>query len=31
MLPYDLLVVDYGLGHLGSVHDAYAFQDIQIQ
>ncbi|KIK81384.1 hypothetical protein PAXRUDRAFT_156225, partial [Paxillus rubicundulus Ve08.2h10] len=26
ILPHNLLIVDYGLGFLGSVHDAYAFQ-----
>jgi len=25
-MPHNLLVVDYGLGHPGSVHDAWAFQ-----
>ncbi|KIN97379.1 hypothetical protein M404DRAFT_47740, partial [Pisolithus tinctorius Marx 270] len=26
ILPHNLLVMDYGLGHPGSVHDAWAFQ-----
>ncbi|KIJ05466.1 hypothetical protein PAXINDRAFT_93441, partial [Paxillus involutus ATCC 200175] len=26
ILPHNLLIVDYGLGFPGSVHDAYAFQ-----
>ncbi|KIK78438.1 hypothetical protein PAXRUDRAFT_164019, partial [Paxillus rubicundulus Ve08.2h10] len=26
VLPHNLLIVDYGLGFLGSVHDVYAFQ-----
>ncbi|KIK15007.1 hypothetical protein PISMIDRAFT_115948 [Pisolithus microcarpus 441] len=25
-MPHNLQIVDYGLGHPGSVHDAYAFQ-----
>src|SRR6266568_8716290 len=24
-MPHNLLIVDYGLGHPGSVHDAHAF------
>jgi DDE superfamily endonuclease len=27
---HNLLVADYGLGHPGSIHDAYAFQGTQI-
>jgi len=30
VMPHNLLVVDYGLGHPGSVHDAYAFQGTQL-
>ena len=30
VMPHNLLVVDYGLGHPGSVHDAYAFQGTDI-
>ena len=26
IMPHDLRIVDYGLGHPGSVHDAHAFQ-----
>ena len=29
-MPHNLLVADYGLGHPGSVHDAYAFQGTQV-
>jgi hypothetical protein len=29
-MPHNLLIVDYGLGHPGSVHDAYAFQGTRI-
>ena len=29
-MPHNLLVVDYGLGHPGSVHDAYAFQGTEM-
>jgi hypothetical protein len=25
-MPHNLLIVDYALGHPGSVHDAYAFR-----
>jgi hypothetical protein len=25
-MPHNLLIVDYPLGHTGSVHDAYAFR-----
>jgi len=25
-MPHNLLVVDYGLGHPGSIHDTWAFQ-----
>lgn len=28
-MPYNLLVVDYGLGHPGSIHNAYIFQRIE--
>ena len=30
VMLHNLLVVDYGLGHPGSVHDAYAFQGMDI-
>ncbi|KIJ58650.1 hypothetical protein HYDPIDRAFT_102251, partial [Hydnomerulius pinastri MD-312] len=30
IMPHNLLVVDYSLGHPGSVHDAYAFQGTQL-
>jgi len=30
VMSHNLLVVDYGLGHPGSVHDAYAFQGTQL-
>ena len=30
VMLHNLLVVDYGLGHPGSVHDAYAFQGTDI-
>ena len=26
IMPHNLLIIDYGLGHPRSVHDAYAFQ-----
>ena len=29
-MPHNLLVVDYGLGHPGSVHDAHAFLGTRI-
>jgi len=29
-MPHNLLVVDYGLGHPGSVHDAWAFRGTRI-
>jgi len=29
-MPHDLCIVDYGLGHPGSVHDAYTFQGTQM-
>ncbi|KIK74612.1 hypothetical protein PAXRUDRAFT_175147, partial [Paxillus rubicundulus Ve08.2h10] len=29
ILPHNLLIVDYGIGFNGSVHDAYAFQYTQ--
>ena len=29
-MPHNLLVVDYGLGHPGSVHDAFAFQGMEM-
>ena len=30
IMPHNLRIVDYGLGHPGSVHDAYAFQGTQM-
>lgn len=30
VMPHNLLIVDYGLGHPGSVHDAYAFQGTEM-
>ncbi|EGN90974.1 hypothetical protein SERLA73DRAFT_81637, partial [Serpula lacrymans var. lacrymans S7.3] len=30
ILPHNLRIVDYGLGHTGSVHDSYAFESTQI-
>ncbi|KIK79239.1 hypothetical protein PAXRUDRAFT_161811, partial [Paxillus rubicundulus Ve08.2h10] len=30
IMPHNLMIVDYALGQLGSVHDAYAFQGMQI-
>ncbi|KIK12917.1 hypothetical protein PISMIDRAFT_81118, partial [Pisolithus microcarpus 441] len=30
IMPHNLLVADYGLGHPRSVHNAYAFQGMQI-
>ncbi|KIK93842.1 hypothetical protein PAXRUDRAFT_144141, partial [Paxillus rubicundulus Ve08.2h10] len=30
IMPHNLHIVDYGLGHPGSVHDAYAFQGTQM-
>jgi hypothetical protein len=29
-MPHNLLVVDYGLGHPRSVHNAYAFQGTEV-
>ena len=29
-MPHNLLVVDYGLGHPESVHNAYAFQGTEM-
>ncbi|KIK14408.1 hypothetical protein PISMIDRAFT_117064 [Pisolithus microcarpus 441] len=29
-MPHNLQIVDYGLGHPGSVHDAYAFQATKV-
>ena len=29
-MPHNLLIVDYALGHPGSVHDAYAFRSTRI-
>ena len=29
-MPHNLLIVDYSLGHPGSVHDAYAFRSTRI-
>jgi len=26
VMPHNLMIVDYALGQLGSIHDAYAFQ-----
>ncbi|KIN98358.1 hypothetical protein M404DRAFT_50976, partial [Pisolithus tinctorius Marx 270] len=30
IMPHNLLVVDYGLGHPGSIHDTWAFQGTHI-
>jgi len=30
VMPHNFLIVDYGLGHPGSVHDAYAFQGMYL-
>ncbi|KIK20258.1 hypothetical protein PISMIDRAFT_106137 [Pisolithus microcarpus 441] len=30
VMPHNLQIVDYGLGHPGSVHDAYAFQATKV-
>ncbi|KAG2745641.1 hypothetical protein P692DRAFT_20741219 [Suillus brevipes Sb2] len=30
IMPHNLLIVDYALGHPGSVHDAYAFRSTRI-
>ncbi|KIJ64804.1 hypothetical protein HYDPIDRAFT_55386, partial [Hydnomerulius pinastri MD-312] len=30
IMPHNLMIVDYGLGNPGSVHDAYAFQGTRI-
>ena len=30
ILPHNLAIVDYALGQLGSIHDAYAFQGTRI-
>ncbi|KAG2752546.1 hypothetical protein P692DRAFT_201673833, partial [Suillus brevipes Sb2] len=30
IMPHNLLIVDYSLGHPGSVHDAYAFRSTRI-
>ncbi|KAF9229421.1 hypothetical protein BS17DRAFT_667367, partial [Gyrodon lividus] len=30
IMPHNLLIVDYGLGHPGSIHNAYAFQGTHI-
>ncbi|KIJ59134.1 hypothetical protein HYDPIDRAFT_101295 [Hydnomerulius pinastri MD-312] len=30
MMPHNLLIVDYAMGHPGSAHDAYAFQSTRI-
>jgi len=29
-MPHNLHIVDYGLGHLGSIRDSYAFQGTQM-
>ena len=29
-MPHNLLIVDYGLGYPGSIHDAYAFQGTEM-
>ena len=29
-MPYNLLIVDYGLGHPGSIHDTYVFQEMEV-
>ena len=30
VMPHNLWIVDYGLGHPGSVHDAYVFQGTEM-
>jgi hypothetical protein len=30
MMPHNLCIVDYGLGHPGSVHDAYTFTEMYL-